>query len=243
MESSENIKIAAFQARIGCGIPYNFLKEIIDYNPDFTILPEYFWIKTGAVDYASAAKSFKSSFEESTELSKKLSGYLISGTMIESEEDMLYNTCFIFKNGELIGKHRKVHLFGNECSVLTPGDGFYVYNLGGINCGILTCADNLHESSFLKMKELNARIIFAPTFSKILPEDTPEEKFKRDTDIFQKGAITSGTILIKCCSVGKLFDNIANGRSLICTPDSFIYRSEETSEKEVKVITAEINIM
>ncbi len=43
---------------------------------------------------------------------KKNSIYLVGGSIPESENGNIYNTSFIFdRNGELIGKHQKMHLF------------------------------------------------------------------------------------------------------------------------------------
>lgn len=236
------IRVALYQGLVGGGLPYRDLEQILSFKPDFTVLPEYFWTRQGMTDSSSAARGFLSVREEARELSRKIPGHLICGTTIEPENGCNYNTSLILKNGQIVGKHRKVHLFGNEREILTAGDGFRLYNLGGINCGILICADALQVSSFIRMRELGAGIIFCPTFSEVNPDDNLDAKLARDRDIYLKGAQISGAAIVKCCSVGTLFGHKANGRSLICTLEDFIYRSDEQSEKEVRVITAVFEI-
>lgn len=238
----KKIRLSLYQGRIGHGVPDSDLRQIVDYEPDFTILPEYFWVNPGAADQNSAAASFESSLKSIEKLSRKLPGCLISGTAIEPADGALYNTCYILKGGEFIGKYRKINLYGREREILTPGNEYYVEDLGGVRVGILICADNLQFSSFIKMRDLGVEIIFAPTFSITNPDDTPGSKLKRDRQIFLKGAKAADAVLAKCCSVGTVFGHQANGRSLICDADGFIYRNDEESEKIVKVINTEIEI-
>ena len=242
MKINTKIRIVLYQGQLGAKIPYRDFKQIADYNPVFTVLPEYFWIRKGTPDLKSAANGFHSAFEDAAEISRHIPGYFICGTMIEPENGNYYNSCLIFKDGMIVGKHRKVHLFGNERGVLSAGDGFRLFNLSGISCGILICADVLQQSSFTKMRDLGADIIFSPTFSKLNPEDTPDDKLSRDKGIFLKGAEISGAMVGKCCSVGELFGRRANGRSLICSSKGFLYRSDELSEKRVKIIACQIEI-
>ncbi|MBD3233690.1 MAG: hypothetical protein GF315_08190, partial [candidate division Zixibacteria bacterium] len=220
---------------------YKDLKRIADFIPDFTLLPEYFWIRKGATDHLSAAKGFESAVEEIKRLSEKIPGLLVAGTLIEPDDTEFFNTCYIAKAGELIAKHRKVHLFGDEQKSLTAGDGFRAHKYGNLIYGIVVCADALQETSFHRMKELGVKLIFAPTFSKVNPEDTIQDKLHRDISIFQNGAKIANSVVAKCCSVGELFGRKANGRSLVCSPDEFLYRSDEESEKMVKVINLSID--
>ena len=47
-----------------------------------------------------------------SDLAKDNDIYLIGGSISELDDDKVYNTSYSFdRNGEIIGKHRKVHLF------------------------------------------------------------------------------------------------------------------------------------
>ncbi len=236
------IKLSLYQGSIGCGIPYKDLKRIADFNPDFTLLPEYFWIRKGSVDHVSAARGFESAIEEIKRLSRKIPGLFAAGTLIEPDGGEFFNTCYIAQAGELIGKHRKVHLFGDEQKSLTAGDGFRAYQYNSLTYGIVICADALQETSFHRMNELGVKLILAPTFSKVNPDDSAQRKLHRDVSIFQSGAKIANAVVAKCCSVGELFGRRANGRSLVCTLDEFLYRSDEESERIAKVINLSINL-
>ncbi len=239
-DKDHKIKIVLYQGRLGTGVPFADLRNIIEYKPHFTVFPEYFWIRKGAIDFITAAKGYKSAMEEMTVISKKLPGYLIGGTLIEADNGRFFNTCHILRDGSVIGKYRKINLFGRERDVLTPGDGFMVFNLFGINCGVIICADALQQSSFIEMRRLKAQLIFAPTFSQPNRDDTPEKKLERDKNIYLKGAEVSGATVLKCCSVGELFGRKANGRSLACSRKEFIYRIDDDSEIKTKIIKIEL---
>ena len=63
---------------------------------------------------------------------------LIGGSIPEAEHGRLYNSCFVFdRNGELLARHRKVHMFDidlkdqftfNESDSFTAGDDYCVFD-------------------------------------------------------------------------------------------------------------------
>ena len=75
--------------------------------------------------------------------------YIVGGSIPETEGDKIYNTCLcISPSGEIVGKHRKVHLFDidvpggirfKESDTLSPGDvltSFVAGDLGTVGVGI-----------------------------------------------------------------------------------------------------------
>ncbi len=75
---------------------------------------------------------------------------LVGGSIPEREGDTVYNTCFIFgPQGDLLGRHRKMHLFDmdlpglkvRESSILGPGGEFTVINAGICKIGVMICFD------------------------------------------------------------------------------------------------------
>jgi omega-amidase len=68
--------------------------------------------------------------------------YLIGGSIPERDESKLYNTCTVFDpSGNMIAKHRKVHLFDidipgkitfKESTNLSPGNQLTTFNTGSI---------------------------------------------------------------------------------------------------------------
>ncbi|HHW47051.1 MAG TPA: carbon-nitrogen hydrolase family protein [Clostridiaceae bacterium] len=77
--------------------------------------------------------------------------YVIAGSIPEKSSGKIYNTCFVFdKNGSIIGRHRKLHLFDidipgkivfKESETLTAGDQITVIDTEFCRIGIAICYD------------------------------------------------------------------------------------------------------
>lgn len=106
------------------------------------------------------------------ELAKELEIYLIGGSIPEIFDDKIYNTSFIFgKKGELLGKHRKVHLFDinvkggisfKESDTLTPGDEMTLVDTEFGKIGVAICYDVRFPELFRKMTLAGAKLIVLP---------------------------------------------------------------------------------
>ncbi len=77
---------------------------------------------------------------------------LVGGSIPERDSaGRIYNTCFVFdRNGTLLGKHRKVHLFDvaiaqgtqfQESAVITAGNAGTVLTVDGLRLGVAICYD------------------------------------------------------------------------------------------------------
>lgn len=107
-----------------------------------------------------------------SELAKELGIYLIGGTIPELEEGKVYNTAFCFgKGGQIIGKHRKVHLFDidvegkfrfMESDTLTAGDRLTVIDTEFCKVGVAICYDVRFPEWFRKMALEGAKLIVLP---------------------------------------------------------------------------------
>eukprot|EP01147_Barroeca_monosierra_P002847 gene2847-5684_t len=115
-------------------------------------LPECFNCPYGTnyfPDYAEAIPG-----ESTTALSEAASNhkvFVIGGSIPERDEDRLYNTCAIFDdNGNMLAKHRKIHLFDinvpgkikfQESEILSPGDTPTIITTPWCKIGIGICYD------------------------------------------------------------------------------------------------------
>ncbi len=98
--------------------------------------------------------------------------YLVGGTIPELDGDRVYNTSFIFgKNGELIGKHRKVHLFDidieggisfRESDTLTAGEEITVVETEFCKVGVAICYDVRFPEMMRIMALRGAKLIILP---------------------------------------------------------------------------------
>ncbi len=84
-------------------------------------------------------------------LAKELGVYIIGGSIPEKDGGKIYNTSYSFdKNGNLVGKHRKAHLFDidipgkitfKESELLSAGEGATVIDTEYGKLGIAICFD------------------------------------------------------------------------------------------------------
>eukprot|EP00559_Dactyliosolen_fragilissimus_P007523 CAMPEP_0184870110 /NCGR_PEP_ID=MMETSP0580-20130426/36542_1 /TAXON_ID=1118495 /ORGANISM="Dactyliosolen fragilissimus" /LENGTH=322 /DNA_ID=CAMNT_0027372031 /DNA_START=365 /DNA_END=1333 /DNA_ORIENTATION=+ len=113
------------------------------------------------------------------DLAKKQSIYIVGGSISEkvigsTEGDKIYNTCLcIDPNGELVGKHRKVHLFDidvpgkitfKESDTLSPGESVTSFEAGCFGkVGVGICYDiRFPEYALLLSEKHNCNILIYP---------------------------------------------------------------------------------
>lgn len=98
--------------------------------------------------------------------------YLIGGSISELDGDRVYNTSFSFdRKGNIIGKHRKVHLFDidveggirfMESDTLTAGEEMTVIDTEYCKIGVAICYDVRFPEWFRKMALAGAKVIVLP---------------------------------------------------------------------------------
>ncbi|WP_066503104.1 carbon-nitrogen hydrolase family protein [Abyssisolibacter fermentans] len=97
---------------------------------------------------------------------------IVGGSIPELDKGKIYNTSFVFdKNGEIIAKHRKVHLFDidvkggvrfKESDTLTAGNKITVFNTVFGKIGLCICYDIRFPELSRLMAQLGAKIIIIP---------------------------------------------------------------------------------
>ncbi|EFA77492.1 nitrilase 2 [Heterostelium album PN500] len=109
---------------------------------------------------------------------KRLKIWLIGGSIPERGDDgKIYNCSFIFNpSGELVGKHRKIHLFDinvpgkitfRESEILSPGETPTIIELGdGVRLGVGICYDiRFPELAMLYAKEGCQILVYPGAFN------------------------------------------------------------------------------
>jgi omega-amidase len=107
-----------------------------------------------------------------SESAKEHGIYLIGGSIPERFGDKVYNTCVIFTpEGEILVKHRKVHLFDidvpgkitfKESDTLTGGDQVTVFDTPFCKIGVGICYDIRFPLLSMLMRQRGAQVLIFP---------------------------------------------------------------------------------
>jgi len=235
------ITTALYQYPLGTQLTHESAALIKEKKPHFICFPEYFFVNRSLGNHSQTPHNMRRQHTRLSIMSRELDTVVIGGTMPELADGLLYNTTYVYDRGKQLGYYRKRTLFFAEEGVITPGDEFKVFEAYGIRFGVLICADVFKDESFLTMKEMGAQVIFIPTFS-LKREEAPEEKFKRDTDIFVRGAQLADAVLVKVCGVKSPYKDFLQARSLVATKDGVQYRVQPDEEDTSMIIFQDIKV-
>jgi predicted amidohydrolase len=125
---------------------YERVRNFLDSaKADLIVLPELF--ATGYIFeskqelLAVAEEEAGPTFTFLRGLSLKSGAAIVAG-IAEREGTTCYNSCYLFSDGEIRARYRKVHLFDREKEMFAPGDTLFgVYDLNGVKIGLMVCFD------------------------------------------------------------------------------------------------------
>jgi predicted amidohydrolase len=81
--------------------------------------------------------------------------------IIERRGQRYYNTALVIAGGHVLGGYRKTFLTAGE-SVFTPGDGYPVFDCGGVRFGINICYDTQFPQAAAAVAAAGARVLLVP---------------------------------------------------------------------------------
>lgn len=98
------------------------------------------------------------------DLARKFSTTIIAGGFFERLTDGIFVTApIVDHHGRLMGRQRKVHLFGYEKSIAKPGSEYPIFESGNVKFGVIVC----HDAVFPEVARIfaleGAEILFAPS--------------------------------------------------------------------------------
>ena len=141
---------------------------------EFIVLPEMFncpYSNDKFIEYCEEENN-STTLNTISELAKINEVYILAGSIPEKEDNKLFNTSYLFnKDGKIIAKHRKMHLFDidvkdkitfKESDVLTAGDNFTIAETEFGKIGIGICYDVRFPELARIMVENGALILFYP---------------------------------------------------------------------------------
>lgn len=173
------IKIATVQSRVYKD-KYETIEHIAEMvadggvaGADIMVLPEMWncpYIAKLFPEYAEPEQG--DSWLAMSTIARKNHIYVVGGSIPEvDEEGKVYNTCYVFnREGEQIGKHRKVHLFDvnfglkgfHESDTLTGGASFDTIDTEWGKIGVNICFDVRFPEGMRLLALDGARMIFVP---------------------------------------------------------------------------------
>jgi predicted amidohydrolase len=238
----KKIKVILYQKSLGIPVTKTDIREMKEYSPHFVCFPEYFFVNQRLGNHGQSIHNQNLQIKRIKLLSQELNSVIIGGTMPELADGVMYNTTYIYQNGRELGSYRKKNLFFAEVGKITPGDKLKIFEAYGFKFGVLICADVFHDESFLFMKDNDVKIIFSPTFSLIKQDEPVEEKYKRDMDIYVRGAGIADSVIVKVCGVRSDYKTFLQARSLIADKNEVLFRVKPEEEHTQLIIKREITI-
>lgn len=231
----ENIKSAELMINHG-----------VSQNADFIVLPEMFncpYSNDKFIEYGENEKTSRT-LNVISSLASENNVYILAGSIPEKENDKLYNTSYLFdRNGNIIAKHRKMHLFDidvkdritfKESDVLTAGNEFTIAETEFGKVGIGICYDIRFPELARVMVEKGALILFYPGAFNMTTGPAHWEL------LFRSRALDNQAF---CVGVAPALNEDANyhsyGHSIIANPWGEILAQGDYGEK---VIISEIDL-
>ncbi|MFP4457451.1 MAG: carbon-nitrogen hydrolase family protein [Halanaerobiales bacterium] len=166
LKVSENKSINLFNAKKQMNIAKNLGAEII-------CLPEIFNSPYENSNFLKHAEpQGGQTYKFLSIQAKELDVYLVGGSIPEKEDGKIYNTSYVFnRNGELIAKHRKVHLFDifipgeiefMESKTLSAGNSVTTFDTEYGKMGLAICFDIRFSEYINLIGQSGAKVIFIP---------------------------------------------------------------------------------
>jgi predicted amidohydrolase len=143
-------------------------REAASFKPDFIVYPEMFETVAKPEDAVRYSHKIPSDFtEEIGACARECGTNLIAGSIFEKEGDCVYNTAVVFdRNGRIIGKYRKMHLFDafgyGESKGIVKGNEPLVCELDGLRFGVAICYDIRFPEIFRYYALEGVRVVFVP---------------------------------------------------------------------------------
>jgi len=219
------------------GDPHENIKwayeAVVKADADFFVLPEFFAMPGG--DFKkdwSVEDAYREAGKPAIRMLRRASvhfpGYLIGGSVIEKDVSHFYNTCFVFRKGQLVAKYRKRHPTPEERALgIKGGDEIVTFNTEFGTAGILICADVIYERT---RSEVAARsdIVFLP-----ISLTDPTHPKVEGHPLSEKIAREFGVVVVKVSRVGTFKGKKVVSKSAVITPQGLMYEAKECEELAV----------
>ena len=142
--------------------------------------------------------------------------WLHAGSIVESDAGSLFNTSLLFApSGELVGRYRKIHLFGfgsGESELLTAGEQVVLVETPLGKTGLSTCYDLRFPELYRAQRELGAEAF-------LVPSGWPAARIGAWRSLAMARAVENQALFIGANAVGHSAGVRVGGESIVVTPD------------------------
>lgn len=179
---------------------------------DLAVLPEMWSCGFAYRELNELAKRTPQVVEEMGRLSRDY-GIVLIGSVPEPDGDKVCNTAYVFDQGELLGKYRKIHLFSlmNEDRAFTGGDSRLLVDTHVGRVGVFICYD-------IRFPELARRLAVEGADILVVPGEWPKPREDHWRTLVRARAIENQLFVVaaNCCGLVGKHDFF--GTSLIVGP-------------------------
>lgn len=162
--------------------------------------------------------------------------YIIGGSIPEKDNDKIYNTCTVWDpSGNLIAKHRKVHLFDidvkggirfKESETLTAGEQLTIIEIDGHKIGIGICYDIRFEEMARLYRNAGCEMLVYPAAFNMTTGPLHWE-------LLQRSRANDNQLYVVTISPARdeTADYIAWGHSMVVDPWAKVVKSAKENEE------------
>jgi 5-aminopentanamidase len=137
--------------------------------------------------------------------------------LIEEEDNNIFNTAVVIKDGELMGKYRKTHLLEGE-QIFKAGSAHPVFEINGLKFGINICYDTQFAEASLNLARQGVRLILCPA-NNMMRQETAEKYKLLHHEMRIERVKENRVWLLSADVTGKREGRIAYGPTSAINPD------------------------
>jgi len=173
------MRVAVCQMRSGDDVEANvstaerLLREAADGGADLAALPETFTYLGTSEGRAAAAEPIPGhTTDRLAAIARDRTMWILGGSLIETDGEHRYNTSTLFdRDGELVARYRKIHLFDvelpgqppfRESASFVPGDQLVTHETDVARIGLSICYDLRFPELYRGLMVLGAEVLFVP---------------------------------------------------------------------------------
>ncbi len=220
--------IALGEKDVNLDTAVQMVKEATSRQVDLIVLPELF---TTGYCLEQAEVLAEPSNGHTIELLRDLAGrfhiFIIAGSILEKRRQGIFNTCYLIgKDGKLLGKYDKIHLFPpfDENQHLSPGSEVSIFKTSLGRFGVMICFD-------LRFPELAGQLALKGAQVIYCPAEFPADRIAVWATLLRARAIENQVFIVGCNRVGSDGKHLYGGRSSIINPAGItLAQADETPQ-------------